>query len=169
MALWLGYWLMTQSQGCIISRWKNSEMWIKPSESPLLERLWQEAEPADGTSWIQWQSLHKQLSPQMPGPVLGTRMQPWAKQIPALMETYTQRKGELVTQSCPTLCDPVDCNPPGSSVHGILPARILEWVAIPFSRESSPPRGGSPISCIAGRFFTVWATRQYSVMNSLVA
>ena len=41
-----------------------------------------------------------------------------------------------VTQSCPTLCDPLDCSPPGSSVHGILQARILEWAAIPFSRGS---------------------------------
>ena len=47
-----------------------------------------------------------------------------------------------VTQSCPTLCDPVDSSPPGSSVHGILQARILEWVAISFSRGSSQP--GSP-------------------------
>ena len=46
----------------------------------------------------------------------------------------------LVTQSCSTLCDPVDCGPPGSSVHGILQARILEWVAISFSRGSSQPR-----------------------------
>ena len=46
----------------------------------------------------------------------------------------------LVAQSCLTLCDPMDCSPPGSSVHGILQARILEWVAIPFSRSSSWPR-----------------------------
>ena len=45
-----------------------------------------------------------------------------------------------VAQLCPTLCDPVDCSPLGSSVHGILPARILEWVAISFSRASSQPR-----------------------------
>ena len=45
-----------------------------------------------------------------------------------------------VTQSCPTICDPMDCSLPGSSVHGILPARILEWVAMPFSRESFHPR-----------------------------
>ena len=45
-----------------------------------------------------------------------------------------------VAQSCPTLCDPVDRSPPGSSVHGILQVRVLEWVAISFSRESSPPR-----------------------------
>ena len=46
----------------------------------------------------------------------------------------------LVTQSCPALCNPVDCSPPGSSIHGILQARILEWVAIPFSRGSFWPR-----------------------------
>ena len=45
--------------------------------------------------------------------------------------------GSEVAQSCPTLCDPVDCSPPGSSVHGILQERILEWVAISFSRKSS--------------------------------
>ena len=61
----------------------------------------------------------------------------------------------LVAQSCPTLYNPTDCNPPGSSVHGILQARIQEWVAIPFSRGSSPPRDGTCISCIAGRFFTI--------------
>ena len=44
---------------------------------------------------------------------------------------------ELVIQSCLTLCDPMDCSPPGSSVHGIPQARILEWVAISFSRGSS--------------------------------
>ena len=47
----------------------------------------------------------------------------------------------LVVQSCPTLCDPMDCSLSGSSLHGILQARILEWVAIHFSRGSSQPRG----------------------------
>ena len=47
----------------------------------------------------------------------------------------------LVAQLCPTLCNPMDCSPRGSSVHGILQARILEWVAVPFSRGSSRPRG----------------------------
>ena len=64
----------------------------------------------------------------------------------------------LVTQSCLTLCDPMDCGPPGSSVHGILQARILEWVAIPFFRGTSRPRDRTLVSCIAGRFFIVWAT-----------
>ena len=57
-------------------------------------------------------------------------------------------------QSCPTPCDPMDCSPPGSSVHGIVQAGILEWVAIFFSRGSSWPRDWSHVSCIAGRFFT---------------
>ena len=57
-------------------------------------------------------------------------------------------------QLCPTLCDPMDCSQPGSSVHGILQVRILEWVAIPFSRGSSQPKDRIQISCIAGRFFT---------------
>ena len=66
----------------------------------------------------------------------------------------------LDTRSCPTLCDPLACSLPGSSVHGILQARILEWVAIPFSRGPSQPRDWTQVSCIAGRFFTVWATRE---------
>ena len=60
-------------------------------------------------------------------------------------------------QSCLTLCDPMACNLPNSSVHGILQARILEWVAMPSSRGSSPPRNWTWISCIfciTGRFFT---------------
>ena len=64
----------------------------------------------------------------------------------------------LVAQSCLTLCDPMDCSPPSSSVRGILQARILEWIAIPFSRETSQPRDQTLVSCIAGRFSTVWAT-----------
>ena len=63
-------------------------------------------------------------------------------------------------QWCLTLCDPRDCIRPGSSAHGILQTRILEWVAIPFSRGSSQPRGHTWVSCIAGRFFTIWATRE---------
>ena len=61
----------------------------------------------------------------------------------------------LVVQSCPTFCHHMDCRPPGSSVHGILQARILEWVAISFSRGSSQPRDRTWVSCTAGRFFTL--------------
>ena len=61
----------------------------------------------------------------------------------------------LVAQLCRTLCDPAVCDPPGSSVHGILHAKILEWIAIPFSRGSSQSRNRTWVSCIAGRFFSV--------------
>ena len=71
----------------------------------------------------------------------------------------------LVSQSCLTLFDPMDYRLPGSSFHRILQVRILEWVAIPFSRGSSQPRDGTWISYIAGRFFTVWATREAHTEN----
>ena len=55
-------------------------------------------------------------------------------------------------------CDPTDCSPPGSSVHGSLQARILEWIAIPFSRGSSQPGDWTCVSCVTGRFFALWTT-----------
>ena len=64
----------------------------------------------------------------------------------------------LVTQSCLTLCGPMDYSPPGSSVYGILQARIPEWVAMPFSRVSSRPRDWTWVSGTVGRIFTIWAT-----------
>ena len=66
----------------------------------------------------------------------------------------------LFAQLCPALCNPMGYSPPGSSVFGFLQARILEWVAIPFSMESSQPRDVAQVSCIAGRFFTMWASRE---------
>ena len=71
------------------------------------------------------------------------------------------KKGMLVIQL--TLCNPTDCGLPDSSVHGILEARILERVAFPFSRGPSWPRDQTWVSHIAGRFFTVWATRETQV------
>ena len=71
-----------------------------------------------------------------------------------------ERKEGEVAQSCLTLCNPMDCSLPGSSVHGIFQARILEWVAFLFSRRSSRPRDWTQVSCIIGRRFTIWATRE---------
>ena len=65
-----------------------------------------------------------------------------------------------VAQSCLTLRDPVDCSLPGSSVYGIFQARILEWVAISFSRVSPWPRDQTQVSCTASRLFTIWATKE---------
>ena len=63
----------------------------------------------------------------------------------------------------------MDCGLPGSSVHGILQAWILEWVAIPFSKESSWPRDWTQVSRIAGRFFTIWATREAQIYPAAAA
>ena len=72
-----------------------------------------------------------------------------------------------VAQSCPALCDPMDCSLPDFSVHGIFQARVLEWVAIPFSRGSSRPRGWTRVFCIVGRRFTLWATRKLLFFHTL--
>ena len=78
-------------------------------------------------------------------------------------ESLTMKSGDWllwhpevkVSQLYPTLCDPMDY-----TVHGILQAGILEWVAFPFSRGSSQPRDWTQVFCIAGGFFTIWATRE---------
>ena len=76
----------------------------------------------------------------------------------------------VCAQLCSTLWDPMDySSPPGSSVYGIIQARILEWDAISFSRGSSWPRNWTQVSCIEGRFFTVWATRKALWLNSMSA
>ena len=64
-----------------------------------------------------------------------------------------------IAQSCPTFWDPMDCGLSGSSFHGIFQARVLEWIAISFSRGSSWPRNRTRVSHIAVRCFTIWATR----------
>ena len=67
----------------------------------------------------------------------------------------------LVAQSCLTLCDPMDCSLPGSSVHGSSQARILEWVVISFSRESSWSRDRTQVFCLAGNFFFFFFTTEW--------
>ena len=83
----------------------------------------------------------------------------WKESVSWIQKKKKKRKKVLVAQLCPTLCKPMDCGLSGS-VHGILQVRILEWVAIPFSRGSSWPRDWTWVSCIAGRFLTIWATRE---------
>ena len=82
-----------------------------------------------------------------------------------VLRHFLPHGGGLVAQSCLTLCDPVDCNPSGSFVRCILLGRILEWVAVSFSSGPSQPKNQTWISCIVGRFFTDWATRE--VFSSL--
>ena len=69
-----------------------------------------------------------------------------------------------VAQSCPTLCDPIDCSLPGSSDHGIFQAIVPEWVAISFFRWSSQPRARTWVSRIVDRRSTVWATREVNFL-----
>ena len=70
---------------------------------------------------------------------------------------YVYEVKVLVVQLCLTFCDPMNCSLPSSSVHGILQVRMLEWIAMPFSKGSSLPRDRTQVSHIAGGFFTVWA------------
>ena len=74
-----------------------------------------------------------------------------------------RKKESEVTQLYPTVCDPVDCSLPGSSVHGILQARTLEWVTISFSRGSSWPRDWARVSHIGGWSLNLWATREAKI------
>ena len=95
--------------------------------------------------------------------VLGTVLSAW-HELTHFILSQGMKEGEvgaIVVESlgCVRLfCDPMDCTLPGSSVHGISQARILEWVAIPFSRGSSWPKDWTKVSHLAGRFFTIWAT-----------
>ena len=68
---------------------------------------------------------------------------------------FTKVKSVIYSVVSNSFCNPVSCSPPDSSVHGILQARTLEWVAIPFSRGSSRPRDQTRVSCIAGRPFLI--------------
>ena len=84
-------------------------------------------------------------------------------EIPSKTGKWTAMSVCLVAQSCPTLCDHIDCSMPAFPVQGILQAKILEWVAIPSSRGSSQVKDWTQVSFIAGGFFTIWATREAQV------
>ena len=107
-----------------------------------------------------WFIINAMVSKMIPTPNLkDVRIADFSKSSLRVDASYF-RFESVVTQSCPSLLPPVDCSPSGSSVHGILQVRILEWVAIPFSMRYSWPRDGTQVSCIAGRFFTIWAIRE---------
>ena len=78
--------------------------------------------------------------------------------------TYSESE---VAQSCLALCDPMDGSLPGSSVRGIFQARVLEWVAVSFSRGSSQPRDQTRVSCIPGRHFNLWATKEALIKHTI--
>ena len=88
--------------------------------------------------------------------------------IPRVLSSSRGSKSESeVTQSCPILCDPMDCSLWGSSIHGIFQARVLEWVAVPFSRGSSQLRDWTRGSSIASRWFYFLSHQGSYVINSI--
>ena len=80
--------------------------------------------------------------------------------LASLYPFYFSEVKVLVTQLSPTLCNPTDCNPPCSSVLGISQAQMLAWIDIPFSRGFFQLRDWTQVSCIACKFFTIWATKE---------
>ena len=114
---------------------------------------WTVAHQAPLSIWFSrqehWSGLPFPSPGDLPDPGIEPRSPTWqADSLPSEVQVQ-------VVQLSPTLCDPM-----GYTVHGILQARILEWVAFPYSRGSSRPRAQSQVSCIAGRFFTIWVTRE---------
>ena len=109
-----------------------------------------------------WSGLPFPSPGDLPNP--GIELRSPALQADALTsEPQSLKKMKVLVTQRLTFCDPMDCSSPGSSIHGILQAGIVNWVAIPFSRGSSQPRDQTPVSCITGRFFTVGATREAPV------
>ena len=118
--------------------------------------------PRDGEAW--WAAFYGVAQSRTRLKRLSSRsssMPVWEQEVYGKLLLYFHFEWvSEVTQSCPTLCDPLDCSPPGSLVHGIFQAWILEWGAISFSRGSSQPRDWTQVSRVVGRCFTVWATRE---------
>ena len=96
----------------------------------------------------------------------------WSTQSKASVQSMKQCMSAQLIQLCPTLCNPTDCNPPGSPVHGIFPARILQWVAMPSSSVTSWPRDWTRVSCVSsiigGRWF-FWNSLAFSMSRWMVA
>ena len=122
-----------------------------------------------------WRESGKSKGPDFRGFWCSTEVSLWKMILQSLLGSCLPRSAPLlvcvhvcsVALSCLTLCDPMDYSPPGSSVHGILQARTLEWIAISFSRGSSSPRNRTGVSCIAGGFFIAEPTREAQVLAIL--
>ena len=130
--------------------WGGQSIGVSASGS-FLPKNTQDWSPLEWTGWISLQSkgLSRVFS--------NTTVQ---------KQSYHSDTSE-VAQSCPTLCDPMDCSLPSSSVHGIFHAIVLEWIAISFSRGSSWLRDRTQVSHIVNRCFTVWATNWQLLMEIL--
>ena len=146
-----------------VSRWKPSWWWSLQSGSGSAATRWDLRDGDTGSKSNVKRCVHAQVPPL---PLWGTRL---LLQVPVsslwirASEQYVIHAQAL--RHVRLLAALMDCSPPGSSVHGIFQVRILEWVAYPFSRGSSWPRDRTQVSHIAGRFFTIWATREAHVPN----
>ena len=127
-------------------------------DNPRDEGAWWAAvyEVSQSRTWLKW------LSSSSRG-IISSLMK-WKYQVVPRLWRITSIMKVKVIYSCPTLCDPM-----GYTVHGILQARILEWVAYPFTRGSSQPRDQTQVSYIASGFFTSWATREAQRCASLTS
>ena len=141
---------------------KPSTVWITTNSQKFLKRL--EYQTTLPVLWEIWMPTKKQQLEQNMKQQTGWN---WERSLTRLFIatlliwlTRSVSCAVLNRSSCPTLCELMDCSLPGSSIHGILQARILEWVAMPSSRGYSQNRNQTQVSHIAGGFFTSWATRE---------
>ena len=116
-----------------------------------------------GKKWKQWQTLFSWTSISLQMVASAMKLKDACSLEEKPRQTY--QWASEVTQSCPALCDPMDCGLPGSSIHGIFQARVLEWVAISFSRGSSQPRDQTQVFCTAGWHFTSELLRKSILKN----
>ena len=124
-----------------------------------IARTWKQPRCPSADEWIKlWYIYTMEYYSAIKKNAFDSILMRWMKLEPIIQSKVNQKV--LVAKSCLTLCDPMGCSPLGSSIHGISQARILEWVAISFSRESSQPRDRTRVSHSAGSFFIVWATRE---------
>ena len=147
---------------CSVFLWRFAILWIVAHHAPLSmqfprQKQWS-GQPFPSLGYLPDPGI-KPASPV--SSVMATEF--FTAEPPGKLFNHTMKMKVLVSQLCLTLCNPMECSLAGSSVHGILQARIVEWVAISYSRGSSWPRDQTQVSCIAGRFFTVRATREAPV------
>ena len=136
----------------------------------LFVTAWTVAYQASPSMGFSRQKYWSELPFPSPGDLPDPGIKPWSLVLQAdtwpsepqgkPMSCIDSESESEVAQSCPTLCDTMDCSLAGFSLHGILQARVLEWVAISFSRGSSRPRDWTQVSWIPGRRFNLWATRE---------
>ena len=117
--------------------------------------------------WKQWQTLFGGAPKSLKMVTAAMKLKDAYSLEGKLWSTWKESESE-VAQSCPTLCDPMDCSLPGFSIHGIFQARVLEWGGISFFRGSSWPRDRTRVSHIVGRCFTLWATREATNLDSIL-